>query len=278
MKVAAIQMCSGAEVAPNLATAGRLLRDAAAAGAELAVLPENFASMPRREADRLAVAEDDGAGPIQDFLSAAARDLGIVVIGGTIGLRTAADPRRVAAASLTYGPDGRRLARYDKIHLFDVDLPGGAGTYRESAGICPGSAPGLVELPWGTERVAAGVTVCYDIRFPELYRWLTARGAQLMVVSAAFTAPTGEAHWEVLLRARAVENLCAVVAAAQTGVHANGRRTWGHSMVIDAWGRVLACLPEGEGHALADVDLARQAQVRTEFPALTHRVLGLDGG
>jgi predicted amidohydrolase len=274
MKVAAIQMNSRAEVAPNLETAARLLRAAAAEGAELAVLPENFASMPRREADRLAVAEEDGSGPIQDFLSATARDLGIALIGGTIGLRTPADPRRVAAASLTYGPDGRRLARYDKIHLFDVDLPGGAGSYRESAGICPGSAPGLVEVA-GIGPV--GVTVCYDVRFPELYRWLGERGAQLLVVSAAFTAPTGEAHWEVLLRSRAIENLCAVVAAAQTGEHANGRRTWGHSMVIDAWGRVLACLPEGEGHAIAEVDFARQAQIRQEFPALTHRVAGFDG-
>jgi nitrilase len=270
VKVAAIQMCSGDEVAANLATAARLLREAAAAGAVLAVLPENFAFMGRAERDRLAVAEADGAGPIQEFLAATAAALGITLIGGTIPLRVAADPARVAAASLVLGPDGRRLGRYDKIHLFDVDLPEGGGTYRESAGTFAGGAPQVVATPVGL----AGVTVCYDLRFPELYRLLVARGAVLLVVSAAFTVPTGEAHWEVLLRARAIENLSAVVAAAQWGEHANGRRTFGHSLVVDAWGSVLARLPAGEGFALAEVDFARQAALRQEFPALTHRVLG----
>jgi deaminated glutathione amidase len=262
-------MCSGAEADANLATAGRLLADAAAEGARLAVLPENFAFMGRTERDRMAVAEVDGDGPIQRFLSTTAAALGITLIGGTIPLRTPTESQRAAAASLVFGPDGRRLGRYDKIHLFDVDLPGGAGTYRESAGISPGHAPALVATPLGP----TGVTVCYDLRFPELYRALVAGGAVLMVVSAAFTVPTGEAHWSVLLRARAIENLCAVVAAAQWGEHANGRRTYGHSLVVDAWGTVLAELPEGEGHALADVDLERQLKLREEFPALTHRVL-----
>lgn len=270
MKVAAIQMCSSDLVAGNLATAGRLLGEAAGAGAELAVLPENFAFMGRTEQARLAVAEEDGRGPIQDFLTGTAARLGITLIGGTIPLQVA-DPARVAAASLVFGPDGARLGRYDKIHLFDVDLPGGGGSYRESAGTLAGASPQLVTTGLGA---AVGITVCYDMRFPELYRELVARGAVLLVVSAAFTVPTGEAHWEVLLRARAIENLSAVVAAAQWGEHANGRRTYGHSLIVDAWGRVLAVLPAGEGFALAEVDLARQAAVRNEFPALAHRVLG----
>ncbi len=270
MKVAAIQMTSGLDVAANLATAGRLLAAAAADGAGLAVLPENFAFMGRDERDRLAIAEDDGAGPIQDFLADTAARLRLTLVGGTIPIRVATDAARVAAASVVHGPDGRRVGRYDKIHLFDVDLPDGGGAYRESAGIRAGATPEVVTTPLGP----TGITVCYDLRFPELYRLLVARGAVLLVVSAAFTVPTGEAHWEVLLRARAIENLTAVVAAAQWGEHANGRRTWGHSLVLDAWGRILAEKAHGEGYALAEIDLARQASLRTEFPALTHRVLG----
>lgn len=269
MKVAAIQMCSGLDVAANLATAGRWLAAAAADGARLMVLPENFAFMGRDERDRLGVAEDDGAGPIQDFLAGTAARLGVTLVGGTIPIRVPGDAARVAAASVVHGPDGRRAGRYDKIHLFDVDLPEGGETYRESAGIRAGSAPEVMTTPLGP----AGITVCYDLRFPELYRQLTARGAVLLIVSAAFTVPTGEAHWEVLLRARAIENLSAVVAAAQWGEHANGRRTWGHSLVVDAWGRILAEQAAGEGFALAEIDLARQASLRKEFPALTHRVL-----
>ena len=262
-------MCSGLDVPANLASAGRLLAAAAADGARFAVLPENFAFMGRDERDRLRVAEDDGAGPIQDFLGETAARLGLTLVGGTIPLRVAGDAQRVAAASVVHAPDGRRIGRYDKIHLFDVDLPEGGGNYRESAGIHAGSAPEVVTTPLGP----TGITVCYDLRFPELFRLLVARGAVVLVVSAAFTVPTGEAHWEVLLRARAIENLTAVVAAAQWGEHANGRRTWGHSLVLDAWGRILAERASGEGYALAELDLARQASLRSEFPALTHRVL-----
>jgi deaminated glutathione amidase len=268
VKVAAIQMCSGVEVVANLATARRLLVDAANAGAQMVVLPENFAFMGRSETDRLAIAEPEGSGPIQDFMSHTASTLGITLIGGTIPLRVDADATRVAAASLVFGPDGGPLGRYDKIHLFDVDVPGG-GAYRESAGTFAGTTPRLVTTPVGV----AGVTVCYDVRFPELYRLLAAQGADVLVVSAAFTVPTGDAHWEVLLRARAIENLCGVVAAAQWGEHANGRRTWGHSLIVDAWGRVLAELPAGEGYIAAELDLVRQATIRKDFPALTHRVL-----
>jgi nitrilase len=269
VKLAAVQMCSGMDVAANLATAGTLLARAAADGARFAVLPENFAFMGREDRERLAVAEADGAGPIQDFLAGAAARLGITLVGGTIPLRVPAEASRVAAASLVFGPDGRRLGRYDKIHLFDVDLPGGGDRYRESAGIRPGSEPRVV----ATEVGPVGLSVCYDVRFPELYRRLAAQGAVLLVVPSAFTVPTGEAHWEVLLRARAIENLCAVVAAAQWGHHANGRRTWGHSLVLDAWGRISAEVAEGEGYALAELDLPRQAAIRDEFPALAHRVL-----
>jgi nitrilase len=273
MKVAAVQMTTSTDVARNLATARRLLRDAAGAGAMLAVLPENFALMSRQERDKRAIAEVDaalgGGGPIQDMLSASARELGITVIGGTIPLQVAGETR-VAAASLVYGPDGSRLGRYDKMHLFDVSVPGAAESHRESAGMTPGREVVVVATPVG--RV--GVAVCYDLRFPELFRRMTDLGADFFVVPAAFTVPTGEVHWDLLLRARAVENLCYMVASAQVGEHENGRRTFGHSAVIDCWGAKVAELAVGEGVAVGEIDLARQARVRAEFPALEHRVLG----
>ena len=266
-------MRSGLSVPDNLAAAAQFVAAAAADGATLVVLPENFAFMGRQEVDRLAVAEAEGQGPLQDFLANTASGLGITLVGGTIPLKVAGDADRVAAASLVHGPDGKRIGRYDKIHLFDVDLPGGGGSYRESAGIRPGSEPTVAETPAGR----LGVTVCYDLRFPELYRALVAHHAELLVVSAAFTVPTGEAHWHVLLRARAIENLAPLVAAAQWGEHENGRRTYGHSLIVDAWGKVLAQKAEGEGHVAADLDGAHQARLRSEFPALAHRRLGTDG-
>jgi nitrilase len=176
----------------------------------------------------------------------------------------------VAPASLVYGPDGSRLGRYDKIHLFDVNVPDAAESHRESAGMVPGHGIGVIDTPAGR----LGVTVCYDLRFPELFRRMIDAGAEMFVVSAAFTVPTGEAHWHLLLRARAVENLCHLVAAAQAGTHENGRQTYGHSAVIDCWGRVVAELPSGEGVVVGEVDFDRQARVRAEFPALEHRVIG----
>lgn len=271
MKVAAVQMTSGVDVAANLQRARQLLEDAARRGAQLAVLPENFALMAQHSAQRLAAAEADGAGPIQDMLAGSARELGITLVGGTMPLRVPGEERRVAPASLVYGPDGRRIGRYDKIHLFDVDVPGAAESHRESAGMVPGRVPGVFDTPAG--RI--GVAVCYDLRFPELFRRMGELGAEYFVVSAAFTVPTGKAHWDVLLRARAVENLCHLVVAAQVGEHANGRATYGHSMVVDSWGAVIDVLPQGEGVAIGEVDLARQAQIRREFPALSHRVGGL---
>ena len=269
MRVAALQMTSGPEVAANLAQAGALLEEAARRGARLAALPENFSFMGLKDADKRAVAETEGAGPVQDFLAAAARRLKLWIVAGTTPLRSGADGR-VAAASLVYDAGGARVARYDKIHLFDVDIPGRAETYRESANVAPGSEPAVVDTPVGR----LGLSVCYDVRFPELYRHLSAAGAQLLSIPSAFTAPTGRAHWETLLRARAIENLCYVIAPAQSGIHPSGRETYGDSMIVDYWGRVLQRLPRGSGCAVAEVDLARQASVRESFPALRHRTLG----
>jgi deaminated glutathione amidase len=266
MKLAALQMTSGPDVAANLEQARGLLEEAVALGARLAVLPENFSFMGLKDADKRAVAEADGSGVVQDFLGASARRLGLWIIGGTVPLRAGGDGR-VAAASLVYDAQGRRVARYDKIHLFDVDLPGRAESYRESAHVAPGRQAVVIDTPVG--RV--GLSVCYDVRFPELYRHLSAQGAQLLAIPSAFTSPTGRAHWETLLRARAIENLCYVIAPAQSGFHPSGRETYGDSMIVDFWGRVLARVPRGRGCAVAAVDLAAQAGVRKSFPALVHR-------
>jgi len=268
MKVAALQMTSGADVQANLAEARILLEEAHAAGACLAVLPENFAFMGMRDADKLAVGEAEGSGPIQEFLAATAQHLGLWVIGGTIPIRIPGESR-VAAASQVYDAAGKCVARYDKIHLFDVEIPERAESYRESANMAPGRTPRVVDTPVG--RV--GLAVCYDVRFPELFRNLSAQGAELFVLPSAFTAPTGRAHWETLLRARAIENLCHMIAPAQSGFHPNGRETYGDSMIVDHWGHILARLPRGRGCVSAELDLARQAQVRKSFPALLHRVL-----
>lgn len=271
MKVAVLQMTSGPDVEANLEEARGFLEEAVSRGAVLCALPENFAFMGLHDADKRGVAESDGNGPIQDFLASTAFRLRITIVGGTIPLRAGADGR-VAAASLVYGPDGRRLARYDKIHLFDVDIPGRAEAataerYRESAHVAPGSSATVVDTPVGR----LGLSVCYDVRFPELFRALSASGAQLLIIPSAFTGPTGRAHWEPLLRARAIENLCYVIAPAQSGFHPSGRETYGDSMIIDYWGRILQRLPRGRGCVLADVDLQAQAEVRGNFPALQHR-------
>jgi predicted amidohydrolase len=274
MKVAAIQMTSGPDVTLNLEQARGLLEEATAHGAGLAVLPENFAFMGLHDADKRAVGESDGSGPIQDFLSSTALRLRVTIVAGTIPLRAGEDGR-VAAASLVYAPDGKRVGRYDKIHLFDVDIPsgagvesGGTGRYRESTHVAPGADAVVVDTAAGK----LGLSVCYDVRFPELYRSLSASGAQLLSIPSAFTSPTGRAHWETLLRARAIENLCYVIAPAQSGFHPSGRETYGDSMIVDPWGRVLQRLPRGRGSVLADIDLNAQAEVRRNFPALQHRV------
>lgn len=268
--VAAVQMCSGPDVAANLVTAGGLLAQAREAGATVAVLPENFSFMGLRDHDKRAVAERDGDpnGTVQRFLSQTARDLRLWIVGGTTPI-SPAPGERVAAACLVYDDHGERVGRYDKIHLFDVDLPGRDESYRESANIAPGSRPALVPTPAGL----LGLSVCYDMRFPELYRQMAAAGAQWFTMPAAFTVPTGRAHWETLLRARAIENLSFVVAPGQWGLHANGRETYGDSLIVNYWGEVLGRLPSGNGVVSAPLDLAAQAETRRNFPALTHRVL-----
>lgn len=268
MRVAAIQMTSTHEIEANLAAAERHLTEAARLGAVLAVLPENFAFMGLDSADKRAVAEPDGAGRIQNFLADTARRLKIWIVGGTVPLRQEADGR-VAAASLVYGSDGRRVARYDKMHLFDVDVPGSTESHRESAHTAPGREPRVVDTPAGK----LGLAVCYDMRFPELFRVLSRQGAEVFSVPSAFTVPTGRAHWESLLRARAIENLCCLIAPAQWGVHPNGRETFGDSMIIDHWGKVLARMPTGTGCVLADLDPAARSEARARFPVLEHRVL-----
>lgn len=268
-RVAAIQMVSAADVGRNLATAAQLLRRAREEGAVLAALPENFAFMGLREADKLAVAEDDGSGPIQAALADLARELHLWIVAGTLPLRLPDDAERTAAACLVFDAEGRRVARYDKIHLFDVAIPGRDERYQESASVAPGTRPVCVDTPAGR----LGMAVCYDLRFPELFRRLLGLGAEWFCLPSAFTAPTGRAHWETLLRARAIENLCHVVAPAQSGFHENGRETHGDSMIVDCWGRVLARLPRGSGVVVGEIDLVRQREVRQNFPCVDHRRL-----
>jgi len=262
MRVAALQMVSTPEVAENLEQAGSLLADAKRKGAELALLPEYFCILGQRDRDKVAVAEADGAGPIQDFLSSRARELGIWIIGGTLPLRTD-DPARVYNSSLVFDPAGRRIARYDKVHLFRFETA--TERYDESRTLIAGGRTVTFDAPCG--RI--GLSVCYDLRFPELYRALG--DCVLIVVPSAFTATTGAAHWEILLRARAIENQCYVLAAAQGGTHRNGRSTYGDSILIDPWGRVIDRLATGPGVVIGDVDPAVIAEVRAGLPAHSHR-------
>jgi predicted amidohydrolase len=269
MKAAAIQMVSGVSVQDNLDSARSLLRDAAQAGAELAVLPENFCFMGRKDCDKLTVREAFGEGPIQTFLASAARETGLWIVGGTLPVATARDTH-VRSASLVLSPAGECVARYDKVHLFKFD--NGAERYDEARAVERGEQPVAFEL---SDRSGArwriGLSICYDVRFPELYRALK---ADVLLVPSAFTFPTGRAHWELLLRARAVENLAYVIAPAQGGLHANGRRTWGHSMVVDPWGGVLGERHEdGAGVVTAELDAQQLAQWRAQLPCLEHGVL-----
>ncbi len=264
MKIAALQMVSGPDVAANLSAARRLLEAAAAQGAQLAALPEYFCLIGQHDGDKLAIAEPLGEGPMQAMLAQAARELGLWIIGGTLPIR-AATPDRVRNTTLVFSPSGEQVARYDKMHLFAFD--NGRESYDEARVLEAGSAP----TAFDAGGLRTGLSVCYDLRFPELYRAYAP--CELLAVPAAFTYTTGEKHWELLLRARAVENQAYVIAPAQGGTHPNGRRTWGHSMVVDPWGEVLAVVPEGEGLALAEVDPARLAQVRQQLPALAHKKL-----
>jgi predicted amidohydrolase len=264
VSIAAVQMISGPEVAPNLEEAARLVAVAVARGARLVALPEYFPLIGARDAARLAAREVDGAGPIQDFLAATARRHGIWLVGGSIPL-VAEDPTKLRNACLVYDDAGRRVARYDKIHLFGFRH--GQENYQEAETIEPGSTPVAFDSPWGQ----IGLGICYDLRFPELFRAMAP--VDLLVLPAAFTETTGRAHWELLLRARAVENQCYVLASAQGGRHPTGRMTHGNSMVIDPWGEVLARLDKGSGVVSADLNRARTGDVRSRLPALDHRLL-----
>jgi len=261
---AAVQMVSGPEVAPNLASAGRLVAAAAAAGAKVVALPENFAVLGRHERDKLAVREAEGAGPIQDFLARASRENRVWLVGGTMPM-ACADPDRARAACLVYDDAGRRAARYDKRHMFRLDHA--SESHDERRTLEPGDTSVALDTPHGR----FGLSVCYDLRFPELYR--EAGRVDAWFVPSAFTAVTGAAHWETLVRARAIENQCYVIAPAQGGAHPGGRRTHGHSMIVDPWGEVLARQPEGEGVVIAEVDSARLEEVRKSLPALEHRAI-----
>ncbi|NOS89216.1 MAG: carbon-nitrogen hydrolase family protein [Methylococcaceae bacterium] len=265
-KCAAIQMASSPNISFNLLEAEKLIAEAVKAGAKLVALPENFALMGDHETDKLKAKEADGTGPIQQFLSAVAKKYAVWVVGGTIPI-TGDDGNRVRAACLLFNDQGERVGRYDKIHLFDVSVPGTSDVYRESDSIEPGTESHIFDTPFGR----LGIAVCYDLRFPEFFRNMSREGVDIIVVPSAFTAETGAAHWELLLRARAVENLCYVIAPNQGGFHLNGRKTYGHSMIIDPWGIVLDCYKTGGGFVLADIDPERLQQVRSAFPVLNHR-------
>jgi deaminated glutathione amidase len=268
VRAAAIQMASGPNVAANLSEAGRLIAEAAAGGARLVVLPENFALMGMRESDKLSEAEEDGQGPLQAFLAEQAGRHRIWLVGGTIPMLSA-DPERVYGTSLVFNDLGERVARYDKIHLFDVQLPEGEESYHESETTAPGDRGVVVDTPFGR----LGIAVCYDLRFPELFREMLDQGMEILALPAAFTAITGRAHWEALIRARAIENQIYLVAAAQGGFHVNGRETHGDSLVVDPWGQILGRLPRGAGVVSAELHRDRLISVRRSFPALSHRRL-----
>lgn len=264
VRIAAVQMVSTPDIAENIDSAQRLVGEAAATGATLVCLPEYWPLLGMHEHDKLRHAEAPGDGPIQAAMAALATRHGIWLVGGTLPLHSS-EANKVLNTTLVYGPDGAEVKRYDKVHLFSFSR--GAEIYDESRTITAGSITSCVETPFG--RV--GLSVCYDLRFPELYRALG--DCVLMVVPSAFTYTTGAAHWEILLRARAIENQCYVLAAAQGGSHVNGRRTWGHSMLIDPWGVIVAVLAEGEGVVAGMLDLQRLAEVRADLPALQHRRL-----
>jgi nitrilase len=263
--MAALQMVSKADIGENLEVAADLIRQAAEQQARLAVLPEYFPIIGRDETEKLRYQEPYGAGPLQDFLGSNARRHGIWLVGGSIPLSTG-DPERVTNSCLLYNPDGACVARYDKIHLFDVRVGGGAEAYNESNTMRAGDQVVVAGTPYGN----IGMSICYDLRFPELYRRMLGQQAVILTVPSAFTETTGRKHWELLLRARAVENLCYVIAPNQGGTHAAGRRTWGHSMIISPWGEILGALELGTGLVCAELDLRGQRELRSTFPALQH--------
>lgn len=274
-KVAAIQMASGPNVKANLSEAKRLISDAVKQGAGLVVLPENFAHMGLSESDILDVAEEfitdaPGKGPIQECLSSVAKNEAVWIVAGTIPLKSGNDNsgpvNRVRSASLLFNDKGEVVARYDKIHLFDVDLGEQGGSYNESAFTKAGNEVVVVDTPFGK----LGMAICYDLRFPELFRDMVSQGMEVLAIVSSFTATTGKAHWEVLNRARAIENLCFVVSAAQGGYHVNGRETYGNSMIIDPWGGIIDRLPSGSGFVISEIEPGNLQHIRKNFPVLEH--------
>ena len=266
--VAAVQMASGPNVKANLEEAEKLIKTAVQQDAKLVVLPENFAIMGMTEVDKVAIAEAAGEGPIQQFLSQQANKHGIWIVGGTVPIESSATGK-VYSASLLYNDGGDMIARYDKIHLFDVMLEDSNESYNESETIESGNDVVVVDTPFGK----LGMAICYDLRFPELFRAMADVGMEICVLPSAFTNLTGRAHWESLLRARAIENLCYMIAPDQGGYHKNGRETYGDSMIVDPWGVVLNRLPHGTGVVVSDVDLEKLRKTRQNFPALQHKRL-----
>jgi nitrilase len=268
LKIAAIQMVSSASLQENLTTAKRLIKAAAQDGAQIAVLPEYFCIMGLKDTDKVRAKEKLGSGPIQEELAAIAKDSGIYLIAGTIPLE-AKDPNKVLNTTLVFSPDGQRVGRYDKIHLFGFQTS--TERYQESETIEAGEQPGIVKISMHGVQWTFGLSICYDLRFPELYRALGQ--VDCHIIPAAFTYTTGKDHWEILLRARAIENQCYVLASAQGGIHQNQRRTWGNTMLIDPWGDILATLPEGEGFISGILSKNKLNEVRSKLPALVHRKL-----
>ncbi|AGA91327.1 putative amidohydrolase [Thioflavicoccus mobilis 8321] len=267
-KLAAIQMASGPNVTANLLETERLVQEASEAGAGLVVLPESFAFKGKRDHEQLALREEPGGGKLQDFLARIASKYGIWLVGGTVPLMARAKDR-MRAASLVFDDRGRQVGRYDKIHLFDVSVPGTNERYEESATIEPGDEVVVLDTPFGR----LGVAVCYDLRFPELFRCMLEQDVELLAIPASFTAITGKAHWESLVRSRAIENLAFVVAAAQGGYHMDGRETHGHSMIVDPWGAILGEVARGPGCICCPLDRELQGKVRRSFPTIHHRRL-----
>lgn len=265
MKVAAIQMASGSNIKGNLLEADKLIANAVSVGAELVVLPENFGMIGKQQEDVIAFREQPGQGPIQDFLAQQSENHGIIIAGGTVPIATV-DETKFRNTLLVY-KNGESIARYDKIHLFDVALPDSNENYCESDVIEPGDSIVVVD----TGSVKLGLAICYDLRFPEMFRLLQDKGAEVVVLPAAFTSVTGKAHWHALLKARAIENLSYIIASAQGGYHVNGRESYGHSLIVEPWGHVLDELASGSGFAFADLNLQQQLQVRERFPVLNHR-------
>ena len=261
-------MASGPNVKANLEEAEKLIRAAVTQGAELIVLPENFAIMGMTETDKVKIAEPAGSGPLQTYLSQQSKKYGVWLVGGTIPIKSNV-AGKVSAACLLYNDKGEVVSRYDKMHLFDVTIEGSNESYNESATITPGDEVVVVDTPFGR----LGMAVCYDLRFPELFRAMADEGMEICAIPSAFTSHTGKAHWESLLRARAIENLCCVIAADQGGYHVNGRETYGDSMIIDQWGTINNRLPHGTGVVVADIDLSRLENTRKAFPVLEHKRL-----